>query len=97
MQLRELKNKWGSNITDYDPTATLLNKFKKELAKLPKKESLIPRYIAKFQSVKNSAVNAVFPVWSIIELPNLQGWQYQGGQGAMVPLTFLRSKKKKRK
>ena len=54
MQLRELKNKWGSNITDYDPTATLLNKFQKELAKLPKKESLILRSIAKFQGVSYS-------------------------------------------
>ena len=49
-------------------------------------------------TVKNSAVNAVFSIWSIIELANLQGWQYQGGQGAMVPPPppFLRCKKKKK-
>ena len=34
-----------SNIIDYDPTTTLLNKFQKELAK---KETLITRLITKF-------------------------------------------------
>lgn len=32
-----------SNIKDYDPTTTLLDKFQKVLAKLEKKKSLIPR------------------------------------------------------
>ena len=37
-----------SNIIDYDPTATLLNKFQKKLADREKKESLIKRHITKF-------------------------------------------------
>ena len=36
-----------SNMIDYDPTTTLLNKFQKKLADKEKKESLITRHITK--------------------------------------------------
>ena len=101
MQLRELKNKWGSNITDYDPTATLLNKFQKELAKLPKKESLILRYIAKFQGVsysqkfhsKRSFLNLV--INRTCQFTGLAIPGRPGSHGTPPPFFFCTAKRKK--